>query len=528
MSEKQKLLIVDDSELNRDILKEILGSSYDYLEAENGTQAIQILEVHPEIDLMLLDINMPQMNGFQVLEHMREFQWIDEVPVVMISSEESVEIMRKAYDLGITDYISRPFDAVIVKKRVQNTLGLYANQKRLINVVVDQVYEKEENNTIMIGILSNVLGSHNSESSEHILHIRIATEMLLRELIRKTDAYHLTEADIALIITASSLHDIGKVSIPEEILNKPGRLTDEEFKIMKSHSEIGASMIRDMDFPQDKLTDEEFEIMKTHSMQGAEMIARLENYKEEPLLHTAYEIARWHHERWDGRGYPDGLKGEEIPISAQIVSIADVYDALTSVRCYKNAYDHDTAIQMIQEGQCGQFNPLLLECLKEISPQLSRTFKKEKDDNREYYEAQKISEEILRQNALPRKDYSQRVIEIMQEKIKFFKENSDKISIEYNAISGKLVLTDGESQKEYQRDNLEFDLYGAYDISEEDIQRVKDSLDSVSSKNKEVSMKVMLKVRGERQMCDLKLHTLWSSLKTDGYIGIVGQLDIVK
>ena len=315
MSEKQKLFIVDDSELNRDILKEILGSSYDYLEAENGTQAIQILEVHPEIDLMLLDINMPQMNGFQVLEHMRELQWIDEVPVVMISSEESVEIMRKAYDLGITDYISRPFDAVIVKKRVQNTLGLYANQKRLINVVVDQVYEKEENNTIMIGILSNVLGSHNSESSEHILHIRIATEMLLRELIRKTDAYHLTEADIALIITASSLHDIGKVSIPEEILNKPGRLTDEEFKIMKSHSEIGASMIRDMDFPQDK-----------------------------PLVRIAWEICRWHHERWDGRGYPDGLKGEEIPISAQIVSIADVYDALTSVRCYKNAYDHDTAI----------------------------------------------------------------------------------------------------------------------------------------------------------------------------------------
>lgn len=291
MSEKQKLFIVDDSELNRDILKEILGSSYDYLEAENGTQAIQILEVHPEIDLMLLDINMPQMNGFQVLEHMRELQWIDEVPVVMISSEESVEIMRKAYDLGITDYISRPFDAVIVKKRVQNTLGLYANQKRLINVVVDQVYEKEENNTIMIGILSNVLGSHNSESSEHILHIRIATEMLLRELIKKTDAYHLTEADIALIITASSLHDIGKVSIPEEILNKPGRLTDEEFKIMKSHSEIGASMIRNMEFPQDK-----------------------------PLVRIAWEICRWHHERWDGRGYPDGLKGEEIPISAQIVS----------------------------------------------------------------------------------------------------------------------------------------------------------------------------------------------------------------
>ena len=283
MSEKQKLLIVDDSELNRDILKEILGSRYDYMEAENGTQAIQILEVHPEIDLMLLDINMPQMNGFQVLEHMREFQWIDEVPVVMISSEESVEIMRKAYDLGITDYISRPFDAVIVKKRVQNTLGLYANQKRLINVVVDQVYEKEENSSIMIRILSNVLGFRNSESSEHILHIKTATEMMLRKLVKVTDAYPLTEADIALITTASSLHDIGKVGIPEEILNKPGRLTDEEFKIMKTHSELGAAIIKDMDFSQDY-----------------------------PLVHTAWEICRWHHERWDGKGYPDGLKGEEI------------------------------------------------------------------------------------------------------------------------------------------------------------------------------------------------------------------------
>ena len=499
MSEKQKLLIVDDSEFNRDILKEILGSSYDYLEAENGNQAIQILEVHPEIDLMLLDINMPQMNGFQVLEHMGELQWIDEVPVVMISSEESVEIMRKAYDLGITDYISRPFDAVIVKKRVQNTLGLYAKQKRLINVVVDQIYEKEENNNIMIGILSNVLGSHNSESSEHILHIRIATEMLLRELIKKTDAYHLTEADIALIITASSLHDIGKVGIPEEILNKPGRLTDEEFKIMKSHSEIGASMIRDMDFPQDK-----------------------------PLVRTAWEICRWHHERWDGNGYPDGLKGEEIPISAQVVSIVDVYDALTSERCYKKAFDHDTAIKMILDGKCGQFNPILLKCLEELSLQFSKMLSKEMDSNKYYYEAQRLSNEILSEKSLPNKNYSQNVVKIMQEKIDFFRSHSGKNSIEYNAISGQLIIINEEQQILCQRDDPKFDIFNVFEVSMEDIQHIRFLLNQTSVQNNEITLQIKAKVKNDSQMYHLKLHTLWSPLKKDGYIGIVGYFDTVK
>ena len=499
MNKRQKILIVDDAKFNRDILKEFLGETYDYLEAENGNQVIQMIGENIGIDLILLDINMPQMNGFEVLEIMKRSQCIDETPVIMISAEESVDVMRKAYEMGITDYITRPFDSVIVKKRVQNTLELYANQKRLINVVVDQVYEKEENNDIMLRILSNVLGSRNSESSEHILHIRTATKMMLRQLLKTTDAYHLTETDIAIITTASSLHDIGKIRIPEEILNKPGRLTDEEFKIMKTHSEIGASMIWDMHFLQDH-----------------------------PLVHTAWEICRWHHERWDGKGYPDGLKGEEIPISAQVVSIVDVYDALTSERCYKKAFEHDTAIKMILDGQCGQFNSVLLKCLKELSLQFSKMYTNETNDNKQYYEAQRLSDEILKEKSLPCKNYSQHVIKLMQEKIEFFKENSGKISMEYNAISGKLVLTDGESQKEYQRDLPGVDLYGAYGISEEDIQRIKDSLDSVSSKNKEVSMKVMLKVRGERQMCDLKLHTLWSSIKTDGYIGIVGQLDIVK
>ena len=499
MDKRQTILIVDDAEFNRDILKEFLGETYNYLEAENGNQAIQIMGENPGIDLMLLDINMPMTDGFDVLEWMKQSQCIEETPVIMISSEESVETMRKAYEMGITDYITRPFDSVIVKKRVQNTLGLYANQKRLINVVVDQVYEKEENNNIMIRILSNVLGSRNSESSEHILHIRTATEMMLRQLIKTTDAYRLTETDIAIITTASSLHDIGKIRIPEEILNKPGRLTDEEFKIMKTHSELGAAIIRDMHFLQDN-----------------------------PLVYTAWEICRWHHERWDGKGYPDGLKGEEIPISAQVVSITDVYDALTSERCYKKAFDHDTAIQMILDGQCGQFNPILLKCLKELSLQFSKMISKETDDNKHYYEAQRLSNEILSEKSLPNQNYSQNIVKIMQEKIDFFKLNSGKNSIEYNAISGQLTIINEKQQILCQRDDPKFDIFNVFEVSMEDVQHIKFLLNQTSVQNKEISLQIKAKVENDRQMYRLKLHTLWSPLKKDGYIGIVGYFDSVK
>ena len=499
MDKRQKILIVDDSELNRDILKEILGETYNYLEAENGNQAIQMIGENIGIDLMLLDINMPQMNGFEVLEIMKRSQCIAETPVIMISSEADVDTMRRAYELGITDYITRPFDSVIVKKRVQNTLGLYMNQKHLINVVYDQVYEKEENNNIMIQIMSNILGSRNSESREHILHIKTATEMMLRQLAKTTDDYHLTEADIALITTASSLHDIGKIRIPEEILNKPGRLTDEEFKIMKTHSELGAAIIKDMDFPQDH-----------------------------PLVHTAWEICRWHHERWDGKGYPDGLKGEEIPISAQVVSIVDVYDALTSERCYKKAFDHDTAVKMILEGQCGQFNPVLLKCLKELRLQLSKMLTDKIDDDKQYYEAQRLSNEILREKSLPRKNYSQYAIKLMQEKIEFFKMNSGKNSIEYNAISGQLTIMNEKKQIICQRDDPKYDVFNIFEVSGEDIGHVRDLLAQASEQNKEISLQVMAKMENKKQMYDLKLHTLWSPLKKDGFIGIVGYFDIVK
>ena len=296
----------------------------------------------------------------------------------------------------------------------------------------------------------------------------------------------MTEADIALITTASSLHDIGKIRIPEEILNKPGRLTDEEFKIMKTHSELGAAIIKDMDFPQDH-----------------------------PLVHTAWEICRWHHESWAGKGYPDGLKGEEIPISAQVVSIVDVYDALTSERCYKKAFDHDTAIQMILDGQCGQFNPILLKCLKELSIQLSKMLNKEMDDNKYSHEIQRLSNEIFNDKSLPNQNYSQSVVKVMQEKIDFFKSNSGLDSIDYNTISGQLTILNGKQKILCQRKNPEFDLFKEFGVIEEDVQYIRVLLRQASVQNKEISVQIKAIVENDSQMYKLKLHTLWSPMKKD-------------
>ncbi len=378
MDYKETILIVDDSALNRMVLMEILGKeNYTFLEAENGQQAVELLGWHPEVDLLLLDITMPEIDGFGVLEAMNQYHWIEETPVIMISAEDSYTFVERAYDLGASDYITRPFDARVVCRRVSNTLMLYTKQKRLVQMVAEQVYEKEKVSNTMISILSHIVEFRNNESGLHVIHIRTITELLLRRLCKKTDRYPLTEADISLISTASALHDIGKINIPEQILNKPGRLTKEEFEIVKTHSAVGEHMLRQIPFNQN-----------------------------EPLVKVAREICRWHHERWDGRGYPDGLTGDEIPISAQVVSLADVYDALTSERCYKAAFDHETALNMIVNGECGAFNPLLLECLMDGADQIKQAMQeteeeKQKDaEQSQRQEANRLSREVLQEEGL--------------------------------------------------------------------------------------------------------------------------------
>ena len=342
LQNKSQILLVDDSAMNRMILKEILGGDYRILEAENGQECLEKMQAEAgNIALVLLDINMPVMDGFEVLKAMNANHTIEDIPVIMISSDDSDAAIRRSYELGASDYVNRPFDARIVYRRVTNTIKLYAKQRRLVQMVSDQIRARENNTDMLVGVLSHIVEFRNGESGAHVRHIRIITELLLHRLLEISSQYPITAEQQDNIPLASALHDIGKIGIDEKILNKPG-----------------------------KLTPEEFEVVKTHSMLGAEMLHQLENFNEQPLLQTAYEITRWHHERWDGRGYPDGLKGDEIPISAQLVALADVYDALTSERCYKKAFSHEKAVQMILNGECGAFNPLLLQCLTDMQTDL--------------------------------------------------------------------------------------------------------------------------------------------------------------
>lgn len=492
--EKQKILIVDDSEMNRAILTGILDDGYDFLEAENGLQALDVLRAHRDISLVLLDIVMPELDGFGVLSVMGEQHWIDQTPVIMISAESDSMLVERAYQLGATDYISRPFDKSVVRRRVINTLMLYGKQKHLMRMITEQVYRREKSNRLMTGILSHIVEFRNAESGPHVQHIQTVSELLLRQLARKTDRYTLTEDDIALISTASALHDIGKISIPDSILNKPGKLTAEEFEVVKTHAAVGASILQNLPMTQD-----------------------------EPLIQVAYQICRWHHERYDGHGYPDGLVGDQIPITAQVVSLADVYDALTGERCYKKAYPHETAVRMIQNGECGVFNPLLIECLLDIQDQLQREIGTPPEARNFSLAAQRISDHMVREDDLPFENNLQYRLAYEREKQTFFAPFAGGLQFDYNIRQDKASVSDYTADPVYENRTFTADaLLRLYAVSPEDSRRLRDAAKQTTPESPDASISATVTVRGEKTLCRIAIRTLWSRESIRRMIGVVG------
>ena len=334
----QQILIVDDSDMNRAMLREILKDNFSILESSNGIECLSCVEhMGSSLSLILLDLNMPEMDGFEVLAELSRLGYMDDIPVIIISGTDSTADICRAYDLGATDYIHRPFNTQVIYRRVSNTITLMAKQRRMAELVNRQIDRTTKQQELMVDFLSRIIGYRSGESNPHFANISTLSALLLQALQKQENHYGLTEQDCQLIATAAAFHDVGKIGIPESILLKPG-----------------------------KLTAKEFEVMKTHTLIGDNLIKSLEIYHDEPLLQMAAQICRWHHERYDGGGYPDGLKGEEIPICAQVVSIADVYDALMSARPYKPAFSSEKAIQMILNGECGVFNPVLVDCLLEV------------------------------------------------------------------------------------------------------------------------------------------------------------------
>ena len=499
MDKRHKILIVDDTEMNRSLLSDMLGDEYEIAEAVNGLEAVQYLQKNDnDIAIILLDIVMPVMDGFEVLAMMNKGKWIEHIPVIMISAETSSAYIDQAYDLGATDYISRPFDVKTVRRRVSNTIMLYAKQKMLQGMVTDQILEKEKNNYLMVEILSTIVEFRNGESGLHVMHIRIITEILLRALVRHTEEYSLSSAAIALITNASALHDIGKISIAEEFLNKPGKLTKEEFEIMKTHSAIGAEMLRSVP-----------------------------NHQNEGLVKVAYEICRWHHERFDGKGYPDGLKGEEIPIAAQVVSLADVYDALTSVRVYKPAYAHEKAMEMILHGECGAFNPILLECLIEEGDHISRELKVRSLGKTMHNEMRNITSELLETGGITASDRTLNLLEQERIKYQFFASMSQEIQFEYNAETDMIMLSEWGANylgtDEIALHPMENAMIDEM-IDHEDLCEIQRNLRSATPAHPVVSGIYQLRIQGSERWCKLIARALWSDEEKKIYSGSIGKM----
>lgn len=502
---KQTILLVDDSFYNRASIAEIIKDDYNVIEASDGDVAISILnEMSDSISLILLDNVMPNMTGIEVLQVMNANGWIETIPVIMISADQTLDSISEAFNLGVTDFIQKGTNYNIVQRRIKNTLILAAKQRALVDMIEDQITAREKSVRMMVSILSQIVEFRNGESGLHVLNVNTITELLLRQIAKKPKYADLDEEAVSRISIASSLHDIGKMSVPEEILNKPGRLTDEEFAIMKEHSAA-----------------------------GAEMLDKLSYYKDDPLLKTAYEICRWHHERYDGRGYPDGLIGDEIPISAQAVALADVYDALTSKRVYKDAFSHEEAIKMIVNGECGTFNPTLLECLTEIEDTLQAELKSASESDKHLPDNSNVVNRatIMSASTGGTPTPSSRTLELLEHermKSNFFAMMSREILFEYTEDPSLITFSDygidkiglPEVIKDPYKNKQMIEMFG-----EDNLKRIFQTLRDTTKDDPIVQLEVKATVDGEPRWFHIAARAMWQETQDgDKYVGSIGKM----
>lgn len=495
---KYTLLVVDDSEMNRAILAEILAD-YNIVEAKDGREAIETLKKRRDtISLVLLDYVMPVMNGFEVLKKMKRAGMTEDIPVIMISSENSPSYVQQAFELGVIDFISRPFDALLVQHRVANTLQLYTKQKKLARMVEDQIVQRERQSSAMVHILSNIVEFRNGESGMHVLNIQSLVKILLTRFLKKIRTHAFRSEDIDCICMASCLHDIGKIAIPSSILNKPG-----------------------------KLTPEEYEIMKTHSAIGADMLSRLPLMQDNHLLKVAADICRWHHERFDGKGYPDGLKGDEIPISAQVVSLADVYDALTSKRVYKDAIPHDKAVRMILDGECGAFNPKLLDCLKEVADDLPSLLEITAKSLVAERTPQADARTLLRKNGIQRQEHALSLLERERTRSDYLDAMTEEVEFEYTIDPPTVRMSSWAAEYTGWGESFTIEQDSKKMIcgmTPDEFFKLSNKIKNTTPENPAIDHECRINVNGRSIWARIVARSLWSDDDPPRYKGVIGKM----
>lgn len=513
MEQTKKMLIVDDVELNRAILCEIFYQKFEVLEAENGKEALDIIEEQKDsIAVILLDIVMPVMDGLEVLEILDRKNLLKEIPVLLITAEIAENITLRGYKLGVTDVISKPFNPNIVKLRVGNIVELYEYRKNLENVVrrqtatlENQAVKLRQSNSFFIETLNTVVEFRDCESGQHIRRIRDITRLFLEAMGKKSMDYFFTPEQIDIICDAAAMHDIGKIAISDSILNKPG-----------------------------KLTKDEFEIMKTHTVKGCEILTKLDSMQDEEHFDYCYDICRHHHERWDGGGYPDGLRGNEISIWAQIISLADVYDALVNERVYKAAYTHEQAVAMILNGECGVFSPELLSCFVDLSELLLLTYQNQNEDEHKDNKNPKRKLYPLREYRTE-DNTSERLLRLMQkerEKYQIIAETSGEIIFDYDSNQDELVFSEPFQLvfgKEIQFTNVIKTLKNCNIIMEEDKKFLMEIERFAPFAQPVIRKRMRLKtVQGSWEWFEAYIRTVWDESEPPACIGALGKLSNIN